>query len=247
MLSLRGAPAHSDARRRRLLSTLRASDPGLRDLETTSIFFIEVERPLSAKEQIVLDALLRDGIDGGTGGEANSTPEADVLELIVVPRFGTISPWSSKATEIVLNCGLDAVKRVERGTVYRLIGAGASDTGGAFSAQIHDRMTETVILAEKEAEALFARAEPAPFQTVDVLERGADAIREADQKLGLALAADEVDYLVDSFRELQRDPTDVELMMFAQANSEHCRHKIFNASWDIDGEAQDKRIGRAHV
>ena len=193
-------PLGCDARRRRLLSTLRASDPGLSDIETTSIFFIEVERPLSAKEQIVLDALLRDGIDGGTGGEANSTPEADVLELIVVPRFGTISPWSSKATEIVLNCGLDAVKRVERGTVYRLIGAGASDTGGAFSAQIHDRMTETVILVEKEAEALFAHAEPAPFQTVDVLERGANAIREADQKLGLALAPDEVDYLVASFR-----------------------------------------------
>ena len=239
MFSLRGAPAHSDARRRRLLSNLRASDPGLRDLETTSIFFIEVERPLSAEEQIILDALLRDGVDCGTRAESNSTPETDVLELIVVPRFGTISPWSSKATEIVLNCGLDAVKRVERGTIYRLTGADVSDAGRALSSQIHDRMTETVILAEKEAEALFARAEPAPFQTVDVLGRGADAIREADQKLGLALAPDEVDYLVDSFRELQRDPTDVELMMFAQANSEHCRHKIFNADWTIDGEEKD--------
>ena len=237
MFSLRGAPAHSDARRRRLLSNLRSADPGLRDLQTTAIYFVDAERELSGEERTVLDALLRDGVDGSPSTQADATEDA--LELIVVPRFGTISPWSSKATEIVLNFGLEAVRRVERGTVYRLVGAADSEAVNALSALIHDRMTETVIPEEKQAEALFAHAEPAPFQTVAVLERGADAIREADRQLGLALAPDEVDYLVDSFRELQRDPTDVELMMFAQANSEHCRHKIFNADWTLDGEAKD--------
>ncbi|MCR9096712.1 MAG: phosphoribosylformylglycinamidine synthase [bacterium] len=234
MFSLRGGPAHSDARRNRLLATLRQTEPGLRALETESVYFVDAERALTDDETRVLEALLRDGLDPAPANEAAPS-------LLVVPRLGTISPWSSKATEIVRNCGLGAVRRVERGTTWRFVGLDA-DAAARLAPIVHDRMTESVLGDPSEAERLFQRAEPTPFTQVDVLGRGADAIREADKHLGLALAPDEVDYLVDSFRELDRNPTDVELMMFAQANSEHCRHKIFNADWTIDGEARDRSL-----
>ena len=244
MFSLRGAPAHSDARRRRLLVSLRASRPTLRNLETETIFFIDAERALSADEERVLHSLLIDG-PRNTAPPALSPPgPSEETEVFVVPRLGTISPWSSKATEIVHNCGLGAVRRVERGIVYRFEGLASEDDAlaVALSPEIYDRMTESLLVDESRAEGLFRRAEPARFSSVDVLARGADAIREADRTLGLALAPDEVDYLVDAFRELKRNPTDVELMMFAQANSEHCRHKIFNADWTVDGEAKDTSL-----
>ena len=234
MFSLRGGPAHSDARRRRLLDTLRTAVPSLRDLETESVYFVDAERALTERETPRIEALLRDGVEPGA-------PAEDAANRIVVPRLGTISPWSSKATEIVRNCGLDTVRRVERGTTYRFVGL--DDTQAErLDPAIHDRMTENVLTDIAQAEALFQHNEPTPFTQVDVLGRGADAIREADKHLGLALAPDEVDYLVTSFRELDRNPTDVELMMFAQANSEHCRHKIFNADWTIDGEARDTSL-----
>ena len=235
MFSLRGAPAHSDARRRRLLLNLRAVEPALRALASEALFFVDADRDLDDRERGLLEALLRDGL------EPAPPADPDACEIIVVPRLGTLSPWSSKASEIVRNCGLDAVRRVERGTVYRLSGLSEAEAQG-LSPHLHDRMTESLLSEPAEAAALFRRAEPAPFQSIDVLERGVDAIREADQALGLALAPDEVDYLVESFRELARNPTDVELMMFAQANSEHCRHKIFNADWSIDGETRDASL-----
>ncbi len=234
MFSLRGLPAHSDARRQRLLVNLRAVQPALENLETELVFFVDLdaEREPSAEETRRLHALLRDSIDP-------SAPAPGAVELLVVPRLGTISPWSSKATEIVRNCGLERVRRVERGILFRFYGLRDSSEAWALGPAIHDRMTESLLADARQAEQLFARSEPAPFETVDVLGRAHDAIREADRNLGLALAPDEVDYLVDAFRELRRNPTDVELMMFAQANSEHCRHKIFNADWTIDGETQD--------
>ncbi|CAN0480354.1 unnamed protein product, partial [Discosporangium mesarthrocarpum] len=234
MFSLRGGPAHSDARRNRLLATLRQTEPALRALETESVYFIDGERSLRDPETRVLEALLRDGVEPAPAAE-----EAPVL--LVVPRLGTISPWSSKATEIVRNCGLDVVRRVERGTAWRFLGLD-SDAAARLAPLVHDRMTENVLDDANGAHVLFHRAEPAPFLQIDVLGRGADAIREADKNLGLALAPDEVDYLVESFRELDRNPTDVELMMFAQANSEHCRHKIFNADWTVDGEPRDTSL-----
>ena len=238
MLSLRGLPAHSDARRQRLLVSLRARQPALENLETEFVFFLDLlegERALSATESQRLEALLRDSLEPPTPGPGG-------LELLVVPRLGTISPWSSKATEIVRNCGLERVRRVERGIVFRLYGLRDPSEAFSLGAEIHDRMTESLLTDASQAERLFARSEPTPFETVDVLGRAHDAIREADRSLGLALAPDEVDYLVDAFRELQRNPTDVELMMFAQANSEHCRHKIFNADWTIDGEPRDASL-----
>ena len=232
MLSLRGAPALSDARRRRLLERLRAARPSLETLETEFVYLIGVERELDGEERRVLDALLLDE------SKARSPGASDAIELIAVPRLGTISPWSSKATEILHRCGLDVIDRVERGIVYRFGGWSAPEDALLFAGELHDRMTESLLTDLSEADALFRHAEPQRFRSVDVLARGAEAIREADRDLGLALAPDEIDYLVASFRDLDRNPTDVELMMFAQANSEHCRHKIFNAEWTIDGEAQ---------
>ena len=234
MFSLRGGPAHSDARRNRLLAVLRQTEPRLRALETEDAYFVDSERLLNDEETRILEALLRDGIEPG--------PTADEAPaLLVVPRLGTISPWSSKATEIVRNCGLEVVRRVERGTLWRFVGLDAQ-AAERLAPQVHDRMTESVLDDPSRADALFHKADPTPFAQIDVLGRGADAIREADKHLGLALAADEVDYLVTSFLELDRNPTDVELMMFAQANSEHCRHKIFNADWTIDGEVRDTSL-----
>jgi phosphoribosylformylglycinamidine synthase len=236
MFCLRGAPALSDARRHRLLQRLRAAEPALQDLTTEFVYLVDARAELDTEQRLVLDALLLDGRN------AVAEPPAGAIECIVIPRSGTISPWSSKATEIVHRCGLELIERVERGVVYRFAGLSSPNEARAFAPEIHDRMTEDLIDDLAQAAALFRHAEPRPFRTVPVLTRGVEAIREADRELGLALAPDEIDYLVESFRSLDRDPTDVELMMFAQANSEHCRHKIFNAEWTIDGEAQDASL-----
>ncbi|WP_407275278.1 phosphoribosylformylglycinamidine synthase [Halothiobacillus sp. DCM-1] len=174
------------------------------------------------------------------GAEQPDWPDAAV-SLIVTPRVGTRSPWSSKASDIVALCGIDAVARVERGIEYALTGLDPLDQAGldAIAAVLHDRMTESVFKSWGKAEALFTTAEPAPLNRVPVLTEGEAALHQANKSLGLALSADEIEYLHAAFVELKRDPTDVELMMFAQANSEHCRHKIFNARWTIDGEDHD--------
>ena len=160
--------------------------------------------------------------------------------LLVTPRLGTISPWSSKATDIARNCGFDKVLRIERGMAYHFELRGGLDAKSrdAVLPLIHDRMTESVLETVDDGDALFHHYEPQPLTTVDILGGGRAALVAANGELGLALSDDEIDYLVDNFGKLGRNPTDVELMMFAQANSEHCRHKIFNASWVIDGEAQ---------
>ena len=160
-----------------------------------------------------------------------------------MPRFGTISPWSSKATDIAQVCGLDAVRRIERGIVWRIDGAKklSRDEAARLAAPLFDRMTETALLERGEAARLFVKEETRPLRTVS-LASGRDALVTANSELGLALSDDEIDYLVKNFAALGRDPTDVELMMFAQANSEHCRHKIFNADWIIDGERQPKSL-----
>jgi phosphoribosylformylglycinamidine synthase len=175
-------------------------------------------------------------------GVTSPPPPADAQLFLVVPRLGTISPWASKATDIAHNCGLERIHRIERGIAYRVRLTGGRAFGDHERALLlpllHDRMTETVLAAADEAEALFRSAEPAPLTTVDVVGGGRAALVAANRALGLALSDDEIDYLVESFTGLNRNPTDVELMMFAQANSEHCRHKIFNADWVIDGQPQ---------
>lgn len=237
MLALRGAPALSAFRHEKLLSVLQSKIPAVTGLYAEFMHFSDLSQALSEDQQQILERILRYG------------PKAEVQEpsgqlFLVVPRPGTISPWSSKATDIAHNCGLECIKRLERGIAYYVQSASPlSDADQQVIAdQLFDRMVEAVLTSIDAAADLFVEEQPKPLTTVDILTGKRDALVKANVDLGLALADDEIDYLVESFTDLQRNPTDVELMMFAQANSEHCRHKIFNASWDIDGEAQDKSL-----
>jgi phosphoribosylformylglycinamidine synthase len=230
MLQWRGSRALPEARLVRLEATLRDRLPAVRSLAAEFVHFVDTDGELPEPERAVLERLLQDGAEP-------APPAAGGTRLWVVPRLGTISPWSSKATDIAKSCGLARVRRIERGVAWSLGGVGV-DEALAVADLLHDRMTESVLTAPEQASRLFERAEPAPLGAVAVLARGSDALREADLRLGLALSRDEIDYLVDVFRKLGRDPSDAELMMFAQANSEHCRHKIFNADWFVDGERQ---------
>ncbi len=232
MLTLQGDDALSSFRKaeldRRLSRTLGRGVTAHAEYR----YFADVGGKLAPADVAALERLLG----------ATLSPSPDTAVLLVLPRLGTISPWSSKATDIVHGCGLTAVRRVERGVLYRVRLEDGSELRGAerqrAAARLHDRMTETVVESTDDARALFRHQTPRPFSTVDVLGGGRDALQSADRELGLALAPDEVDYLVSAFGELGRNPTDVELMMFAQANSEHCRHKIFKAAFVIDGERQ---------
>ncbi|TAK69093.1 MAG: phosphoribosylformylglycinamidine synthase, partial [Betaproteobacteria bacterium] len=229
ILKLRGSPALSAFRLEKLHARLAEIAPGARIAGAEFRHFVETSHPLDARERAVLDQLLV------YGEPAPPAPPAGELYL-VVPRLGTISPWSSKATDIARQCGLPAVERIERGVAY--FAAGASGRRAELAALLHDRMTETVLDSLDQAERLFRHVEPRPLASIDVLARGRAALEEANRTMGLALSADEIDYLLEHFRAIGRDPTDAELTMFAQANSEHCRHKVFNASWVIDGVAE---------
>jgi len=233
MLQLRGAPALSSFRRDKLLAELQAQVSEIKGLYAEFMHFAELSEALSEDESRVLETILQ-------YGPSQAAEEPGGTLILVVPRPGTISPWSSKATDIAHNCSLSKVLRLERGVAYYLTADSALSAQQILraAALLHDRMVEAVMLDLAEAEALFRHDEPAPLTQVDILEGGRDALARANSDLGLALAEDEIDYLVESFKELQRNPTDVELMMFAQANSEHCRHKIFNADWTVDGEPQ---------
>ncbi len=242
MLQLRGGPALSTFRREKLIQRAQEGLPDVTAIHADYMHFVDLDCPLTADQQAMLEQLL-----GTVPGDAGIVPgAAGTVTLLVVPRTGTISPWSSKATDIVHNCGLEQVQRVERGILYHVKlreGTAPDAAQRAFLATLlHDPMTESVLAGEDEAQGLFSHADPAPLACVDILGNGRDALEIANRELGLALSDDEIEYLVENFAALNRNPTDVELMMFAQANSEHCRHKIFNASWVIDGEAQDKGL-----
>ncbi len=200
--------------------------------------FIETSTPLNAGQQQLLSQLLQYGTPWNTTGQEQG--------LLVAPRLGTISPWSSKATEIALQCGLSTILRIERGTVYyfrRRDGTPFSDVDRQLVApHIHDRMTETLLDDLSGAQSLFQHLPARPLLAIDIHSGGRAALQTANEQMGLALSGDEVDYLLEQFTAIGRNPTDVELMMFAQANSEHCRHKIFNASWTIAGEAQSNTL-----
>lgn len=239
MLELRGAPALSDFRRQKLLTNVQKKVPSVSSVTAHFVHFVDMEGELNGDALLVLERILRYGPTSlkDTGESMHSS-----LEVLVVPRLGTISPWSSKATDIAKNCGLSTVKRIERGVRYQLEGA----TQAQFNELcpfLHDRMVESCFPdADALADDLFCRAQPAPLECITLLSDGRCALDKANQRLGLALAEDEIDYLEQHYTAMKRDPTDVELMMFAQANSEHCRHKIFNADWSIDGEAQDRSL-----
>ena len=238
MLELRGAPALSAFRHTRLLTVLRERVPEVEALSAHYVHFIDHREELSDASGERLTQLL----DYGTASQVEAPVNAK--RFLVVPRLGTQSPWSSKATDIAHNCGLSEIRRIERGVDYQIgfSTAPSEESLTAVAALLHDRMTETVLDDASDAERLFAHHAPAPLGSVDILNSGREALVTANRELGLALADDEVDYLVDAFNELGRNPTDIELMMFAQANSEHCRHKIFNADWVIDGELQSHSL-----
>ena len=259
MHRLAGAPALSDFRLERLLERLREIAPDVSGLDAHHRYYLDADDESLDGEAFERLSKLLDATPPPGAPDGVARGERAALELFVVPRPGTRSPWSSKATDILHACGLGAVRRVERGTRYRidLAGDGGAAGGGrpgdatatgewraAFARALHDRMTEAVLDDESDASRLFATEAPRPLESIDVTGGGIAALAEADARLGLALSDGELDYLVTSFRHLERDPTDVELMMFAQANSEHCRHKIFNADWTVDGiESPDSLFG----
>ena len=222
LLQLRGPRALSESRLAKLLASLRKLEPGVRSVFAEHRYFVEAAGELADSEQRLLERLLDDG--------APQPQPASGSLYLVVPRLGTISPWSSKASDIARNCGLGKVRRIERGTAYSIEGA-KSDP----SSLLHDRMTQTVLRSFDEAAKLFEHVPPRPLQYIS-------DIKKANRDLGLALSEDEIEYLERAYRELARDPTDAELTMFAQANSEHCRHKIFNADWIVDGARQPQSL-----
>ncbi|MEN9578763.1 MAG: phosphoribosylformylglycinamidine synthase [Pseudomonadota bacterium] len=256
MLSVLGGVALSDFRRFRLLDELRATLPGagVRDVHAQFVHFVTL-RPgvaLTPTERQRLGQLLSEVASSATPSSSAAGARVGLVAseselgtrgtryFVVTPRQGTVSPWSSKATDILRVCGLELVERVERGTLFVLagedIGASALETAGALCS---DRMTQSVLTALSQAEALFAAEPPRPLLSVPLIRQGRAALEQANRDWGLALAEDELDYLAHNYELLGRDPTDCELMMFAQANSEHCRHKIFKASWVIDGQPQE--------
>ncbi len=232
-----GGRALSDFRAAGLLARVQAVAPGVTGVTARFVHWVAGDTPPDPSTEAHLARLL-------TYGEPYAAPPAgDTATLIVVaPRLGTVSPWASKATDIAHTCGL-SIHRVERVTEYHLHGTPLTAAEREACAQLlHDRMTESVLPTPEAAAALFEAREPEPMAHVEVLTRGREALEEADAAYGLALSDDEIDYLVEAFQGLRRDPTDVELMMFAQANSEHCRHKIFNAQFVIDGQPQTRSL-----
>jgi phosphoribosylformylglycinamidine synthase len=236
-----GGSALSDFRVRQLLPSLQAVHGKISGLAARFVHLVAADHLIPSAEHERLAALLNYGepLADGTGGAL----------IVVSPRFGTVSPWASKATDIAHNCGI-AVKRIERITEFRISlkrGPLAKsklehDQLQALAALLHDRMTESAMFGRSAAHALFTPLAAAPMEYVDVLAGGRSALADANTRFGLALADDEIDYLVDAFKALGRNPSDVELMMFAQANSEHCRHKIFNASFTIDGVREERSM-----
>ncbi|OON63093.1 phosphoribosylformylglycinamidine synthase [Massilia sp. KIM] len=250
MLILPGSNALSAFRSQRLLNQLQAVAPSIAAVQARFYHFIDASAPLSTDDTNRLSAML-------TYGEpaAETLYEGVTEEFFVIPRLGTISPWASKATDIAHNCGMSHVHRIERGVGYTVVlksgilgtSLGAPKKLGEeelaqVAALLHDRMTETVLRNADEAQQLFNELAGKALETVDVIGVGREALVRANTELGLAMSEDEIDYLLEAFTKAQRNPTDVELMMFAQANSEHCRHKIFNADWVIDGVKQDKSL-----
>lgn len=235
MLILRGAPALSAFRHSKLLAQLNLKVPAVTGLYAEFAHFADATGELTSDEQQVLARLLK-------YGPSVPVQEPNGRLFLVLPRFGTISPWSSKASDIARNCGLDKIQRLERGIAFYVAGQFSDAEAELIAGALHDRMTQIVLGNLEQASGLFSHAEPKPLTAIDVLGGGRAALEKANVELGLALAEDEIDYLVNAFNGLGRNPHDIELMMFAQANSEHCRHKIFNASWDIDGQSQEKSL-----
>jgi phosphoribosylformylglycinamidine synthase len=235
VLTLAGPVAETEFRRRKLTERLAAQCAGIRDVAVYYVHLIHTAEALNAAQSALLDALL--------GYGASRAQVVDGRTVTVVPRIGTISPWASKATDIARICGLP-VHRIERGRVYMIAAERGLETTALepLLPLLHDPMMETAVIGDEAPAALFAEHQPQPMQVVDLIGRGIAALVEANATLGLALSDDEIAYLAERFGALRRNPSDIELMMFAQANSEHCRHKVFNARWIVEGEPAPKSL-----
>ena len=237
IIQLPGATALSRFRLQRLLVQLQQQAPGVHGVAARYLHFAKVSKPLNPAQQEVLEKIL-------SYGPAREPVSESGAHILVLPRIGTISPWSSKASDIAHICGLENVLRIERGVAYYIQSATPLPPAqvDALLPLLHDRMTESIFRDGADATTMFAHHRPAPVRSVDLLAGGKEALRQADSDLGLALSDEEMDYLLANFLQMGRNPTDVELMMFAQANSEHCRHKIFNCAWNIDGEDAERSL-----
>ena len=247
MIIITGSDALSAFRKQKLLHLLQDSVPTITNLSACFQHFVKTSAELtesgSESDRVRLEDLL-------SYGETNDDVNSQGCLFLVTPRPGTISPWSSKATDIIHNAGLLNIERVERGIAYKIKASTelSEDDNKSITAILHDRMIETVWQDLDAVAVLFSEAKPAELRFVDIAidstesSQALDALSKANTEWGLALSKDEIEYLAESYKELGRNPTDIELMMFAQANSEHCRHKIFNADWTIDGEKQEKSL-----
>nr|MBC8227220.1 phosphoribosylformylglycinamidine synthase [Gammaproteobacteria bacterium] len=234
MIEIYGPPSHSPFRLKQLLISLQQIDSNITTIGARYIHFLEASETLNTNEEKTLDVLLSYGPDWKIGPNEGQ-------KIIVIPRLGTTSPWSSKASDIAQISGLKKVRRIERGLIYTIVfktNKEPKSLNHLFD-HLHDRMTQTILLDVKDVETIFDVNSPKPLSTIPILSEGLEALRQSNTDLGLALNDQEMDYLLNKFTELNRDPTDAELMMFAQANSEHCRHKVFNADWSINGMKQE--------
>ena len=227
MFIVAGAPAHSSFKKTQLLNRL-ASMSSVQSFDSQWVYLFD--QALDEQQQQSALQLLNDGASFELRQAAS-----DEVQILVTPRVGTISPWSSKATDIFANCNTP-VHRLERGVLFTL--KGISAVSNEVKQVLHDRMTESVFNHIDDAAALFTETEPKPLNSIDILGEGKSALVKANSEFGFALSDEEIDYLTEAFIKLGRNPHDIELMMFAQANSEHCRHKIFGSEWTIDGEVQ---------
>ena len=236
MIVKEGPASHSPFKLESLLRRLQSIDQNIDDLGARFIHLIDSKNDPDEEQDRILDSILEYGPDWPFGTDEG-------FKVFTLPRFGTTSPWSSKATDIAKVCGLTSIEKIERGVVFTLaLKYKDSAPSKEVIEMLYDRMTEVVITDLKQAKEIFSSLEPQPFSDVDILSDGKKALETANIELGLALNNDEIDYLLEQFTKLNRNPTDAELMMFAQANSEHCRHKVFNADWVIDGVDKERSL-----
>ena len=233
MLIFPGGPAASAFRLQKRLLSIRERVPSAANLSAYFLYLVDLEGELPVGHRHVLENLL-----GSAPAPGVEDISEDTLKYTAFPRLGTVSPWSTKATDIIHRCGLGQVRRVERGIVW-LVEVTSVCGGQEIAAFLHDPMTESVIVNDSDLEQIFQQTDAAPLEWMEVLNGGHESLAKASREFGFAFSDDELNYVIDGYRGLGRNPTDVELMMFAQVNSEHCRHKIFNASWEIDGDRQN--------
>src|SRR5574344_3078107 len=233
-----GSPAVSNFRIEKITQSLAKEGIKVSSISTHFVHLVDTKEALTKEQMQVVKKIL-------SYGPAKVETQSEGELFFVIPRVGTISPWASKATDIAHNCGLNNVLRIERGVAYSVVKDGGALTDSeraTVSARIHDRIMETVLSSLEDGAKLFEKQTPKPFNTVALTTGGMDALKKANIELGLALSEPEMQYLMDSFKGIGRDPTDIELYMFAQMNSEHCRHKVFGADWVIDGKKEDKSL-----